>query len=80
MIFIFYFDACVPSSSYACMLYPCMHNTEEIIEKYVIDANLFRQLFTNPKKNPASIFFFSKNVQYIKINIPHFFYKVFKFT
>ena len=30
---------------------------EEIIVKYAVDANLFRLRFTNPKKNPAPVFF-----------------------
>ena len=30
---------------------------EEIIAKYAVDANLFRLGSTNPKKNPASVFF-----------------------
>jgi len=29
---------------------PYMQNTEEIIAKYAVDANLFRLGFTNPKK------------------------------
>ena len=36
------------------MRVPCLQNTEETIAKYVVDANLFRQGSTNPKKKPAS--------------------------
>ena len=31
-----------------------MQNTEETIEKYAVDANLFWLGSTKPKKNPAS--------------------------
>ena len=34
-----------------------MQNTEEIIEKYAVDANLFRLGSTNPKKNIQSLDF-----------------------
>ena len=44
----FYFAACVTHK---------MQNTEEIISKYVVDANLFQLGSTNPEKKSSSLLF-----------------------
>ena len=51
---------------------PCMQNTEEIIEKYTVDANLFRLGSINPKKKIQPLLFFQYSTKKLFL---HFFFK-----